>query len=446
MRSPLEVFEVVFLVLAAFVVSLFGDADAQIVPSIPYTLTNGSLADATQVMGNFNTIVTDVNANAATNGANTNITALTGLTTPLSNTYGGTVIYTGGTTGGSANAQTLATVVPSNYANTAGNIVTGVAGFTNTTSPTLAVNAQAAAQTVITTPLGLISSPAKTLVTGQGFLAMFDGTYFEILSAPPNSVANSQLALMSNNTLKGNISGGNATPSDLTLASAGLQLASNANLVTRVQRQVFPSTATYTPCTGLIYADGEIWGGGGGGGGVSNVGEAVAAGGGAGGYSKKVLSFALVSNNPTVTIGAVGAAGSNAGGTGGTGGTTSIGSLISATGGVGGSGNTSASIGVTGGAGGTGSSGNINATGMAGFPSTSNASANGPTAGAGGSTSLGGNGQGFSVGPGSLAGNAGVANSGSGGSGAGNNNGGPSANTGGAGGTGFAVITEYCNQ
>lgn len=54
-------------------------AQAQIFTSYPYTLTNGTLADATQVMADFNAIATAVNTNAATNGANSNITGLKGL-------------------------------------------------------------------------------------------------------------------------------------------------------------------------------------------------------------------------------------------------------------------------------------------------------------------------------------------------------------------------------
>ncbi len=70
-----------------------------IVPSIPFNLTNGTLADATQVMGNFNTIVSDVNTNAAHNGANSDITSLTGLTTPLPAGEGGTGNNSAGSAG-----------------------------------------------------------------------------------------------------------------------------------------------------------------------------------------------------------------------------------------------------------------------------------------------------------------------------------------------------------
>ena len=58
-------------------------AVAQIVGALPFTLQNGSIADANQVMANLNTIVAAVNANSANAGANANITALNGLTTPL---------------------------------------------------------------------------------------------------------------------------------------------------------------------------------------------------------------------------------------------------------------------------------------------------------------------------------------------------------------------------
>lgn len=58
--------------------------------SLPFTLINGQTADATQVMSNFNQIVANGNTNAAANGANSDITSLAGLTTPLSLIQGGT--------------------------------------------------------------------------------------------------------------------------------------------------------------------------------------------------------------------------------------------------------------------------------------------------------------------------------------------------------------------
>lgn len=62
----------------------------------PFNLQNGLTADATQVMANFLQIQNDVNANAAQNGANSDITSLTGLSTPLSVSQGGTGAQTAG--------------------------------------------------------------------------------------------------------------------------------------------------------------------------------------------------------------------------------------------------------------------------------------------------------------------------------------------------------------
>src|SRR5882724_3289621 len=72
-------------------------------PANPYTLTNGTAADATQVMANNNNLLNCANNNLAHNGTNSDITSLTGLTTPLSTAQGGTGNTTGqpsGTAGG----------------------------------------------------------------------------------------------------------------------------------------------------------------------------------------------------------------------------------------------------------------------------------------------------------------------------------------------------------
>jgi microcystin-dependent protein len=59
-------------------------------PVYPVILQNGTVADANQVMADFYQIQNDVNANAAHNGANSDITSLNGLTTPLPISEGGT--------------------------------------------------------------------------------------------------------------------------------------------------------------------------------------------------------------------------------------------------------------------------------------------------------------------------------------------------------------------
>ena len=60
-----------------------------IINSLPFTLVNGQTADATQVMADFNQIVANANSNAAHNGANSDITSLSALSTPLSVPQGG---------------------------------------------------------------------------------------------------------------------------------------------------------------------------------------------------------------------------------------------------------------------------------------------------------------------------------------------------------------------
>ena len=68
-----------------------------------YPLSNGQTADANQVMADFNVIRDCANNNLAHNGANSDITSLSGLLTPLSVGQGGTGNTTGqpsGTAGG----------------------------------------------------------------------------------------------------------------------------------------------------------------------------------------------------------------------------------------------------------------------------------------------------------------------------------------------------------
>lgn len=76
----------------------------------PFTLTNGQTADATQVMANFNSILSCGNSNLAHNGANSDITSLSGLLTPISIPQGGTGSTTGalsGDVGGTLSATAI---------------------------------------------------------------------------------------------------------------------------------------------------------------------------------------------------------------------------------------------------------------------------------------------------------------------------------------------------
>jgi hypothetical protein len=103
--------------------------------SVPNTFSNGTTADATQVNANFSALVACF-ANSAAAGANSDITSLTGLTTPLGPSFGGTRVFYAGTVGGSGNAITLTTTSPtSGYTPSAGFIVIFVPGATNAAGP-----------------------------------------------------------------------------------------------------------------------------------------------------------------------------------------------------------------------------------------------------------------------------------------------------------------------
>jgi hypothetical protein len=66
-----------------------GPAQATVSCSVPFNLTNGTTADATQVMANYNAILSCLSTSAASSGSNSDITALLGLTTPITPAQGG---------------------------------------------------------------------------------------------------------------------------------------------------------------------------------------------------------------------------------------------------------------------------------------------------------------------------------------------------------------------
>jgi len=218
---------------------------------------------------------------------------------------------------------------------------------------------------------------------------------------------------------------------------------SNGPTITVVRDQVFTSSGTYTPHPRMLYCLLECWGPGGGGGGcdtgAANTG-AAAAGGGGGSYSYATVSRESIGTSKTVTIsagGTGGAAGNNAGNPGG--GDTSIGTLCIGKAGSGGGGSAGSGISV-GGAGGVSGTGTNSIVG--GNGGNGSAVNQGVVAGGDGGMSRG---QG-ARGPASTTaagGNAGNPNSGAGGSGGMSYNA-SGAVAGGAGGSGFAKVTEYC--
>lgn len=153
-----------------------------IVPSLPYTLQNGQTADASQVMADFNTIRNGVNSNAAANGVNSDITEILGLTTPLSPAQGGSTVYRGGTSTGSANAQALATLAPTGFALTAGNIITWIAGFTNSGATTLNGNGTGAVAVKKIAGGALVDLAGAEIVATGAYAAYYDGTQYQLIN------------------------------------------------------------------------------------------------------------------------------------------------------------------------------------------------------------------------------------------------------------------------
>lgn len=170
---------------------LTSPAYAGVTCTLPFNLQNGNVADATQVMANYNAITACL-ANAAAAGVNNDITALTALSTPLTPSQGGTPVYTGGTSTGSANVQTVGVVSPSNFALTAGNQVTFYVGTSNSGPTTLNVALTGATNFYRRTQLGISAMVGGELVAGHAVTAMYDGTQFQLVSDAPAQVGKVQ--------------------------------------------------------------------------------------------------------------------------------------------------------------------------------------------------------------------------------------------------------------
>jgi len=149
--------------------------------SYSFTLTNGQVADATQVMANFNNILSCANNNLAKNGANSDITSISGLLTPLSASQGGTGVTTGvgidvyffvgGLTG---NSWIIGAYQPSMdivLTNAKARCVVAGAGATGTTTYTLKDNGSTIGTAVVTAGgtscAATLSSSPTTVLAGH---------------------------------------------------------------------------------------------------------------------------------------------------------------------------------------------------------------------------------------------------------------------------------------
>lgn len=259
-----------------------------------------------------------------------------------------------------------------------------------------------------------------------------------------NVVTNAKLTQMAATTVKANPTGSTANAQDMTFSALATALGLAVTAVKTVKAQIFTSSGTYTPSTGMLYCVAEVQGGGGGGGGSAGTSSQSAggSGGGGGSYGRKIISAATIGASQTVTIGAA-ANGGGAGANNGTNGnTTSLGTIISAAGGSGGSGATSSATaisGTTGAAGGVATGGDFNIPGGQGGNGIGYGSSAAAQGGYGGSSHFSGSIAGGIVdGIGSNA--TGYGGGGSGGAS------GATARAGGNGSQGIVIITEFCSQ
>lgn len=232
------------------------------------------------------------------------------------------------------------------------------------------------------------------------------------------------------------------------ITSNGTDFVSISNsYLTVLNKQIFTSSGTYTPTSGMKYCIVECVGGGGGGGGVAATSavQVAASGGGAGSaYARSLFNAGTIGVSQTVTVGAGGTAGTTTPSSGGAGGNSLLGVLIQGSGGNGGSlcNANSTFTAVGGGAGTVTSLGDVTGSGAPGGASFCQFNAT-PVSigGVGGSSIFGAGGvQRIQLATGSTPGAKGLIYGG-GGSGAVGTNG--TANTGGAGGDGIVVITEF---
>lgn len=174
------------LAAAALLAGAYGVriVSAGITCNLPFQLQNNTTADATQVMANYNALVTCF-TNAAAAGVNNDITSLIGLTTPLSPSSGGSASYfTSVASGGSAASQSVASLTPTGFTLAAGREVTFTPGFTNTGLVTVNVEGSGAVALWRNTTFGPGPAIGGELVVGNLATIKYDGTHW-VIQGPP---------------------------------------------------------------------------------------------------------------------------------------------------------------------------------------------------------------------------------------------------------------------
>jgi len=184
-------------------------AQAGVSCSLPFNLQNGTTADATQVMANYNSLVACL-TNAAAAGVNNDITALTALSTAITPAQGGTTVYVGGTSTGSGNAQIITSTVPASFGLVAGNQVVFKAGFDNTGPTQINVAGSGLTNIFKQSTTGPVAMTGGEIRAGNTILTEFDGTQFQLLSTAiatptlgtlPSAFKNLSIKVASNTTV-----------------------------------------------------------------------------------------------------------------------------------------------------------------------------------------------------------------------------------------------------
>ena len=149
--------------------------------SLPFNLQNGQPADATQVMANYNSIIACL-GNAAAAGGNSDITSLTGLTTPISPNGGGTPVFIAGAPSSGLNDQVISTTVPANFIQVVNYQVLFQAGATNNGAMTLTVGGTPQTPVKKQTAVGLATLIGNEVIAGQIYAAAYDGVQYQLLN------------------------------------------------------------------------------------------------------------------------------------------------------------------------------------------------------------------------------------------------------------------------
>lgn len=97
-------------------------------------------------------------------------------------------LYTGGTSGGSANAQTVATN-QGNFSNTTGNIVTWKAGYSVNQASTLDPDADGNITIKVMTQTGVRDTTIGDIIVNGEYMAISDGTYLQLINPSSTQIA-----------------------------------------------------------------------------------------------------------------------------------------------------------------------------------------------------------------------------------------------------------------